>query len=40
MIGRLSFGWIGIGITGDRWALATIEALDEESWSRFKDEFK
>jgi hypothetical protein len=28
MMGRLSFGWIGIGIAEERWALATIEALD------------
>jgi len=40
MLGRLSFGWIGIGMVGDRWTLAAVEALDEGSWSRFKEEFK
>ena len=27
MLGRLSFGWIAIGDTGERWALSTVESL-------------
>lgn len=40
MLGKLSFGWIAIGITQKRWTLATVESIEEDCWEKFKEKLK